>query len=1238
MKKVYAVFCLALLAFFSLNSLSIEQQPNSITKFRVLESTSTQTTLEFSLPEFKVVTKELNGSAFNKIEAECDGFTPEAGLPELPIYSTMIAIPYHGSVSMEIVGQNSYTIDNYSAYPVQEENRSFAFDNEFYNGDSSYPQQGIQLSEPGIIRDFRVVSVSFIPFVYNPSTRSLVVTSNLTCRLNYSNESGVNEMEAPESYSPSFQPIYQSLIANYEQVFDRTIPVHNKRLLIIYGGSTDQQYLDKLDEFVQWKRQKGYKVTTASTTIIGTTTVAIKDYIQMRYNNTYTRPEYVLLIGDTSGSVHIDCWTVGGGASDYPYTQLAGGDTMGDVFIGRMPAENTVNFLTMANKVFTYEMDTAIEPTNWYNQILLVGNTNWVGQSTLNLAKYLKGEAMENNQNYNFTELYGSPSSTSMTATINSGVSLFLYSGFIGMNGWDSPTEASFTNSHKMPHCIFNAPATGNFNSTDASDMFVRFGTPAMPKGGITAIGVSNALEFVSETNIIPGGIIDGIFNLGYSDMSAPLLYGKLSMYEIYNAIASNYTVNYPAWFNLMGDPTVEVFIGTPGTLIAEYPASVQPGETIYPVHVEDEEGNPMEGAVVTLVNDGFQIISESDANGNTLFTLPANLSEGEIFTVTISQHDFVPVFENIMVTTTDGIVVTEVYYDDSLNGNNDGNADAGETLYLSISLTNPGTTTITDAEVELTSQDPYISITQNSCNYGDIAPGAVAVCNAAYEIHIDANTPDSYEAVLKLQVVGEDYSTCLSVQVNNAELNIESVVVLNTNQVLEAGQTANFALNLFNNGSNALNGIQVELSTESTLISITDGYAYFGTAPLEGTITNMTDALTVTADDILFAGAYIEVTAHIFNDSGYSKYETFILPTGEPTIECPTGPDRFGHYVYHSSDANVPAIAEYNWIGIAPAEGGSGNQFTSISDESSDNDTNYDQVGADTIDHTTLPFTFTFYGVDYDEVYVCSNGFLTFVPTEYGGPQNMPIPGILSASPVIAPFWDNLEYHNGGGIYHWRDLTNHLFIIEWYQARNSWDGTSQETFQVIFYDPEFYPTSNGDGMFKIQYQTFNDVDAPNNIVYPPIYDLYSTIGFGDHTNTDGITYLFDQDYAEAGQPITNGTALLISGEYNLESTSNNSDEMPAMTARLYANYPNPFNPLTNISYSLSVNGFVSLDIYNVRGQHIRNLVKDVQSAGEHVVQWNGKDSHNKECASGLYLYRLRTGEVNITKKAILLK
>ncbi len=83
-------------------------------------------------------------------------------------------------------------------------------------------------------------------------------------------------------------------------------------------------------------------------------------------------------------------------------------------------------------------------------------------------------------------------------------------------------------------------------------------------------------------------------------------------------------------------------------------------------------------------------------------------------------------------------------------------------------------------------------------------------------------------------------------------------------------------------------------------------------------------------------------------------------------------------------------------------------------------------------------------------------------------------------------------------------------------------------------------------------------------------------------------------------------------------------------------NHPNPFNPVTTITYTLPRAGHLSLKVYDVRGMLVRTLVDDVRPAGEGQAVWDGRDAQGARTASGVYFYEARTaGEVQVHKMAL---
>lgn len=95
--------------------------------------------------------------------------------------------------------------------------------------------------------------------------------------------------------------------------------------------------------------------------------------------------------------------------------------------------------------------------------------------------------------------------------------------------------------------------------------------------------------------------------------------------------------------------------------------------------------------------------------------------------------------------------------------------------------------------------------------------------------------------------------------------------------------------------------------------------------------------------------------------------------------------------------------------------------------------------------------------------------------------------------------------------------------------------------------------------------------------------------------------------------------------------------DVPLVLA-LQGNHPNPFNPSTRIDFSLARSGRVRLDVFDVRGRLVRNLVADELGAGPHTAVWNGADDSGRAQATGVYLVRLRTDDGVKAHKMALMK
>ncbi|MBN2227337.1 MAG: T9SS type A sorting domain-containing protein [candidate division Zixibacteria bacterium] len=106
-------------------------------------------------------------------------------------------------------------------------------------------------------------------------------------------------------------------------------------------------------------------------------------------------------------------------------------------------------------------------------------------------------------------------------------------------------------------------------------------------------------------------------------------------------------------------------------------------------------------------------------------------------------------------------------------------------------------------------------------------------------------------------------------------------------------------------------------------------------------------------------------------------------------------------------------------------------------------------------------------------------------------------------------------------------------------------------------------------------------------------------------------------------------------------STTDADDDIPDLLPDDYLlsqNYPNPFNPSTTIEFSLPARDRVVIAVYDILGRRVTTITDQVYAAGVHRVEWNGRDGSGTDLPSGMYLYRMQTGEKTYSRKMIMLK
>ena len=331
---------------------------------------------------------------------------------------------------------------------------------------------------------------------------------------------------------------------------------------------------------------------------------------------------------------------------------------------------------------------------------------------------------------------------------------------------------------------------------------------------------------------------------------------------------------------------------------------------------------------------------------------------------------------------------------------------------------------------------------------------------------------------------------------------------------LLERGETALLNLTGNNSGSIILENSIAEINYSGSSLSFSTGEFNFGNININQSA--VSNSIQVEVDDNAINGSMVSIPISFSSTNGYETNDVIQLQIGELNVNDPMGPDEYGYYIYDMNDIEYEMVPDYNWIEIDPDYGGEGDEIGI-----NDNGDNLDDV--DTIN---LPFPFTFYGVEYYEVSICSNGWISFGETEMRSFRNYTVPGPGGPSPIVAVFWDDLE---DGEIFAYNDSQNGRFIIQW--DVDTYYANSNEVFQIILYNTGSQ-TPTGDDEMLLQYRDFNNTSVGNypvgNYNGSVVHGQYASVGIEDHTGLIGLEYTFNNEYPTAAMPLSDHTALFI--------------------------------------------------------------------------------------------------------------
>lgn len=1053
------------------------------------------------------------------------------------------------------------------------------------------------LGDIGKMRDITVAPLIVCQYRYDKSLQSIIGYTNIEVEVDFGSQ--LHPLDEKNPVSQSWSKLYKSTILNFDE--DNTL-AYNRGLPQGYLIIVADALYNSILPLAQWKNQKGWNVTIKRTSEIGTTANDFRNYIQQAYNTFSPKLEYVLLVGSANLIPPVAVYAIG----DHMYSCVDGNDLYPDIFIGRLPSANTSELGVMVAKIIGYEQVPWLTDTLWYRRALTVGTSYqasgvpvWTALATL---RWVRSHLLQHNY-LRVDTVFDPPYSNGVgiiDTIINSGVTYVCGRGWGNREGWDRPNFKianvyALNNGWKLPVITSFYCATGNYNAYPTrcfGEAWLIAGTPTVPKGAIAFYGPTYPITSTRYNNCQSYHVYWGIFEDRIFNAGPAVFNGKVAMLNNFPLPSDSEQLRaHVVSYNLLGDPALEMWgEEVPKSMNVTYPSQLPVGSSQITITVKNSNNLPISNALVALVkNNEVKLNSFTNTLGIASFNFSTQ-SQDTLF-VTVTKHNFIPHRGNVQIQTSPLFVG---YY------NHSGNIIAGQSDDLNITLKNYGTSqTATNTSAILRTNDIYLNIIDSVKTYGDIPSNQTQTANP-FQFSVAPNCTNNHKINFQLAITSgaNNWLAGFNCSVRAAALSYKNHIVADGNNgVLEPSETGNIFVKIYNRGVENINNVTAILrSSNPYAIQVLDSIGYFGTVNIGDTIQNTADYFTLHASSSIAIGRkfYLQL---ILRNPTYEHIEEFPIIIGNISPSTPLGPDNYGYWAYDNTDIGYSECPTYAWVEIDPNYGGSGTRLT-LSNHS--------------IKRVNLPFTFKYYGRNYNRISIASNGYMAMDSSWIIDPYNWQIPSPMGPPAMIAPFWDdfNPETLSSSGVYYHHDAVNNRFIIQWSRIhhihgfRDPYPAELQ-TFQVILHNPLYYPTRTGDGPILFQYHTVVNDDS-----FPVDCHNYATVGIESHSLEDGIEYTFADSYPPAAAVIQNGRAI--------KYTTNNPDTFTAISEThnnhlvlkktLHA-YPNPLNKQTRFNYSLSSPGAVSLRIYDINGNLIDKPFDNIEQApGYHQYHWQRKD------------------------------
>lgn len=557
MKLFTAALSVFILLIMSVCSVSYSQ--NDLNGVKLLRSAGGYE-IEFNLPDYSTTTVSGDGNFYDMININNYGINSEEGLPMLPQLTFILIIDKaENTPSYSII--NETTEDKYltrKIYPVQapwEKNhplkdRPFTINSGYYTTAGSITSPVMKISEPVIIAGVKVVMVTIQPFRYDPSEGRIKITKSAKFRIELS-----KGIASYSNIGSSFRELFNASALNSETV---DYAGTNNYLII-----TPPEYESIIGPFASYKASMGYSVLVVNTSVTGTTNSAILNYIQQRYNNISTRPEFILLVGDID---KVPEWT--GIGSDNPhtdlnYTLLEGNDAFADAFIGRFPVSSSAELSNIINKSMYMEANIgSLQKKNAF----MSSTDNWAiteGTHNFVIDSFFTSPPFTNVKLYTHTY---SATTQQLIDALNNNQVFAIYSGHGSTTSWaDGPpltqAQVNSLNNSWYPYVYSFACLTGQYQNAECfGETWIR-----RQKAGSVYWG-SSVNSFWDEDDILERRLFRAMFTDGLKRTAPMFVMAKYYLVQYYGSVTTTMR-RYLEMYNCFGDPSI--YQATYGPVIA---------------------------------------------------------------------------------------------------------------------------------------------------------------------------------------------------------------------------------------------------------------------------------------------------------------------------------------------------------------------------------------------------------------------------------------------------------------------------------------------------------------------------------------------------------------------------------------------------------------------------------------------------------------------------------------------